>query len=112
MKEIVNVLCHARKISVDTGCLRNMMSDLQRNSCMMYFPLCLQDHKVEEFIGSPLYSVMIISYEMLLRSLDQIQAIEFNLLICDEGHRLKNSSIKTTAALSSLSCERRIILTG
>ncbi|XP_064910056.1 DNA repair and recombination protein RAD54B isoform X2 [Columba livia] len=71
-----------------------------------------QDHKVEEFIGSPLYSVLIISYEMLLRSLDQIQAIEFNLLICDEGHRLKNSSIKTTTALTSLSCERRIILTG
>ncbi|XP_015711418.1 DNA repair and recombination protein RAD54B isoform X1 [Coturnix japonica] len=71
-----------------------------------------QDHKVEEFINSPLYSVMIISYEMLLRSLDQIQAIEFNLLICDEGHRLKNSSIKTTTALTSLSCEKRIILTG
>ncbi|NWW53625.1 RA54B protein, partial [Pedionomus torquatus] len=71
-----------------------------------------QGHKVEEFSSSPLYSVLIISYEMLLRSLDHIQAIEFNLLICDEGHRLKNSSIKTTAALTSLSCERRIILTG
>ncbi|NXP08229.1 RA54B protein, partial [Thinocorus orbignyianus] len=71
-----------------------------------------QDHKVEEFSSSPLYSVLIISYEMLLRSLDHIQAIEFNLLICDEGHRLKNSSIKTTAALTGLSCERRIILTG
>ncbi|KAJ7395263.1 DNA repair and recombination protein RAD54B [Pitangus sulphuratus] len=71
-----------------------------------------QDHKVEEFTGSPLYSVMIISYEMLLRSLDQVQAVEFNLLICDEGHRLKNSTIKTTTALTSLSCERRIILTG
>ncbi|NWU03600.1 RA54B protein, partial [Urocynchramus pylzowi] len=71
-----------------------------------------QDHKVEEFIVSPLYCVMIISYEMLLRSSDQIQAVEFNLLICDEGHRLKNSTIKTTTALTSLSCERRIILTG
>ncbi|XP_074919206.1 DNA repair and recombination protein RAD54B isoform X4 [Chelonoidis abingdonii] len=71
-----------------------------------------QDNKVEEFINSPLYSVLIISYEMLLRTLDQIQTIEFNLLICDEGHRLKNSSIKTTTALVSLSCERRIILTG
>lgn len=112
MEEIVDVLCHARKFSVDTGCLRNMMRDLKRNSCMVCFLFYLQDHKVEEFIGSPLYSVLIISYEMLLRSLDQIQAIEFNLLICDEGHRLKNSSIKTTTALTSLSCERRIILTG
>uniref|UniRef100_A0A8C6X6S3 RAD54 homolog B n=1 Tax=Naja naja TaxID=35670 RepID=A0A8C6X6S3_NAJNA len=71
-----------------------------------------QDHKVEEFIKSPLYSVLILSYEMLLRSVDQIQKTEFSLVICDEGHRLKNSSIKTTTALLSLSCERRIILTG
>ncbi|XP_036119857.1 DNA repair and recombination protein RAD54B isoform X1 [Molossus molossus] len=71
-----------------------------------------QDHKVEEFIKSPLYSVMIISYEMLLRSLDQIKNVKFDLLICDEGHRLKNSAIKTTTALISLTCEKRIILTG
>ncbi|XP_012373582.2 DNA repair and recombination protein RAD54B [Dasypus novemcinctus] len=71
-----------------------------------------QEHKVEEFICSPFYSVLIISYEMLLRSLDQIKNIKFNLLICDEGHRLKNSAIKTTTALISLSCEKRIILTG
>ncbi|XP_045310161.1 DNA repair and recombination protein RAD54B isoform X3 [Leopardus geoffroyi] len=71
-----------------------------------------QDHKVEEFIKSPFYSVLIISYEMLLRSLDQIKNVKFDLLICDEGHRLKNSAIKTTTALISLSCEKRIILTG
>eukprot|EP00073_Rattus_norvegicus_P036269 XP_008761765.1 PREDICTED: fibrinogen silencer-binding protein isoform X4 [Rattus norvegicus] len=71
-----------------------------------------QDHKVEEFINSAFHSVLIISYEMLLRSLDRIKTITFGLLICDEGHRLKNSGIKTTAALSSLSCEKRVILTG
>ncbi|KAJ7339002.1 hypothetical protein JRQ81_012904 [Phrynocephalus forsythii] len=70
-----------------------------------------QDHRVEEFINSPLYSVLVMSYEMLLRSLDQIQNIDFSLIICDEGHRLKNSSIKTTMALASLACKRRIILT-
>ncbi|XP_006636185.3 DNA repair and recombination protein RAD54B [Lepisosteus oculatus] len=71
-----------------------------------------QDHKVEEFVNSQIYAVLIISYEMLLRSVEQIQRVEFGLIICDEGHRLKNSSIKTSSALSSLSCERRIILTG
>ncbi|XP_063307314.1 DNA repair and recombination protein RAD54B isoform X2 [Pelobates fuscus] len=71
-----------------------------------------QDHKVDEFVNSPLYSVLIISYEMLLRSLDQIQNLDFDLIICDEGHRLKNSSIKTTSALTSLSCSKRIILSG
>uniref|UniRef100_A0A671UMA3 RAD54 homolog B n=1 Tax=Sparus aurata TaxID=8175 RepID=A0A671UMA3_SPAAU len=71
-----------------------------------------QDHRVEQFVLSPLHSVLVISYEMLLRSLEQIQKVDFGLVICDEGHRLKNSSIKTSSALSSLSCQRRVILTG
>ncbi|XP_076009862.1 DNA repair and recombination protein RAD54B [Genypterus blacodes] len=71
-----------------------------------------QDHRVEQFVASPLHSVLVISYEMLLRSLEQVQKLEFSLVICDEGHRLKNSSIKTSSALSRLSCRRRVILTG
>lgn len=86
-------------------------------------------------MSSPLHSVLVISYEMLLRCLDQVhllgipasdnfmnsfitfswfqvQKVEFGLIICDEGHRLKNSSIKTSSALTSLSCSRRVILTG
>ncbi|KAE8288776.1 DNA repair and recombination protein RAD54B [Larimichthys crocea] len=71
-----------------------------------------QDHRIEQFLLSPLHSVLVISYEMLLRCLEQVQKVEFGLVICDEGHRLKNSSIKTSSALSSLSCNRRVILTG
>uniref|UniRef100_A0A667X0T5 RAD54 homolog B n=1 Tax=Myripristis murdjan TaxID=586833 RepID=A0A667X0T5_9TELE len=71
-----------------------------------------QDHRIEQFVASPLHNVLVISYEMLLRSLEQVQKVEFGLIICDEGHRLKNSSIKTSSALSGLSCTRRIILTG
>ncbi|XP_072316178.1 DNA repair and recombination protein RAD54B [Eucyclogobius newberryi] len=71
-----------------------------------------QDHRIEHFLASPLHSVLVISYEMLLRCLEQVQKVEFGLIICDEGHRLKNSAIKTSSALSSLSCHRRVILTG
>lgn len=71
-----------------------------------------QDHRMERFVSSPLHSVLVVSYEMLLRCLEQVQKVDFGLLICDEGHRLKNSSIKTSSALSSLSCSRRVILTG
>uniref|UniRef100_A0A3Q0S1V0 RAD54 homolog B n=1 Tax=Amphilophus citrinellus TaxID=61819 RepID=A0A3Q0S1V0_AMPCI len=69
-----------------------------------------QDHRIEQFVLSPLHSVLVISYEMLLRCLEQ--KVDFGLVICDEGHRLKNSSIKTSSALSSLTCNRRVILTG
>ncbi|XP_061811049.1 DNA repair and recombination protein RAD54B isoform X1 [Nerophis lumbriciformis] len=71
-----------------------------------------QDHRIEQFVLSPLHNVLVISYEMLLRCFEQVQKVEFGLIICDEGHRLKNSSIKTSSALSSLSCTRRVILTG
>ncbi|XP_062322320.1 DNA repair and recombination protein RAD54B [Osmerus eperlanus] len=71
-----------------------------------------QDHRVEQYVASPLHSVLVISYEMLLRSVEQVQKLDFGLVICDEGHRLKNSSIKTSSALSGLSCSRRVILTG
>ncbi|XP_041842971.1 DNA repair and recombination protein RAD54B isoform X2 [Melanotaenia boesemani] len=71
-----------------------------------------QDHRIEQFVSSPLQSVLVISYEMLLRCVEQVQKVDFGLIICDEGHRLKNSSIKTSSALSSLSCNRRVILTA
>ncbi|KAJ7372146.1 DNA repair and recombination protein rad54b [Desmophyllum pertusum] len=50
---------------------------------------------VKEFMNSPLYPVMIISYEMFLRSVEEVRNIKFGLVICDEAHRLKNTTIKT-----------------
>uniref|UniRef100_H2ZU90 RAD54 homolog B n=1 Tax=Latimeria chalumnae TaxID=7897 RepID=H2ZU90_LATCH len=94
------------------GQIRPCTGPIGRAELLLKCVTIIMDRKVEEFLTSPLYSVLVISYEMLLRSLDQIQSIEFNLIICDEGHRLKNSSIKTSCALLSLPCERRIILTG
>lgn len=47
-----------------------------------------------------------------IKSWFQIQNIGFDLLICDEGHRLKNENIKLTTLLNQLDCKRRIILTG
>lgn len=35
-----------------------------------------------------------------------------DIIICDEGHRLKNLQIKTTKAIHELKCKKRILLTG
>ncbi|XP_060559787.1 DNA repair and recombination protein RAD54-like [Ruditapes philippinarum] len=37
---------------------------------------------------------------------------KFGLVICDEGHRLKNSENQTYQALTGLNCRRRILLSG
>ncbi|XP_051170884.1 DNA repair and recombination protein RAD54B-like [Leptopilina boulardi] len=68
--------------------------------------------KPKDFLKSPRASVMIISYEMFVRNFQEVNEIGFDLLICDEGHRLKNSELKSLKLLNQLTCRRRILLTG
>jgi DNA repair and recombination RAD54-like protein len=57
--------------------------------------------------------VLVISYELFRINVDLInRASEIGLLVVDEGHRLKNSSALTLNALSSLSCDARLLITG
>jgi len=49
---------------------------------------------------------------MLVRYIEEIEKLNFDLMVCDEGHRLKNNSTNTYIALTKIECKRRIILTG
>ncbi|XP_013382594.1 DNA repair and recombination protein RAD54B [Lingula anatina] len=70
-----------------------------------------KEKKVKDFLTS-FHPVLVVSYEMLVRHIEHIRQVKFDLIVCDEGHRLKNSSIKTTSLMSSLSVQRRVVLTG
>ncbi|KZP19539.1 hypothetical protein FIBSPDRAFT_790728, partial [Athelia psychrophila] len=56
--------------------------------------------------------VMIVSYETLRTLTEYLSGCTIGLLLCDEGHRLKNSDSQTYQALNKLDCKRRVILTG
>uniref|UniRef100_A0A182FEL9 DNA repair and recombination protein RAD54-like n=2 Tax=Anopheles albimanus TaxID=7167 RepID=A0A182FEL9_ANOAL len=56
--------------------------------------------------------VLIISYEMLAKQIDELETVKFDLIFCDEGHRLKNSNVKVFGVLRKLECRRRILITG
>jgi DNA repair and recombination protein RAD54B len=43
---------------------------------------------------------------------EEIKNVNLDVIVCDEGHRLKTANIKTAQAIRSLSTKRRIILTG
>ncbi|KAK6752722.1 hypothetical protein RB195_003875 [Necator americanus] len=58
------------------------------------------------------YPYLIISYEMSLRYIEKLAAVRFDILVCDEGHRLKNINTKLRQALDSLGISRRMLLTG
>ncbi|KYM80237.1 DNA repair and recombination protein RAD54B [Atta colombica] len=68
-------------------------------------------NKPKDFIKYPRNSVMIISYEMFIKC-TEINEIAFDLIVCDEGHRLKNSNIKAAKMLNEINCKKRIVLTG
>ncbi|GLI69785.1 hypothetical protein VaNZ11_014483, partial [Volvox africanus] len=79
--------------------------------------LCLQQsaaakQQILEFRQGCHQRMMITSYETLRKHTEGLKGA-FDLLVCDEGHRLKSvGGNKTIDALLSLDCPRRILLTG
>ena len=70
------------------------------------------DNRVNEFLLQNKSPVMVISYEMFLRCIEDVRKAKFHLVICDEAHRLKNAKIKTGTALGSLGISKIVLLTG
>ena len=56
--------------------------------------------------------VLIVSYETLRLNCAELAQTPIGLLLCDEGHRLKNGESQTFTALNGLNVQRRVILSG
>jgi DNA repair and recombination RAD54-like protein len=56
--------------------------------------------------------VLIVSYETLRLYVDELRNTRIGLLLCDEGHRLKNGESQTFTALNGLNVQKRVILSG
>ena len=56
--------------------------------------------------------VLIVSYETLRLNVEVLKDTAIGLLLCDEGHRLKNGESQTFTALNGLNVDRRVILSG
>jgi DNA repair and recombination protein RAD54 and RAD54-like protein len=56
--------------------------------------------------------ILIVSYETLRLNVEELKDTHIGLLLCDEGHRLKNKESLTWMALNGLNVKRRVILSG
>jgi DNA repair and recombination protein RAD54B len=60
--------------------------------------------KVATFRSYNSAPILVTSYELLLRAEGEVGQIRWDLLVCDEAHRLKNSEIKTSCSLTNIPC--------
>ena len=68
--------------------------------------------QVTDFKHAALFRVLVASYETLRKHTADLAGV-CDVLVCDEGHRLKAAGGgKTVASLLALNCPRRILLTG
>ncbi|WWD18049.1 hypothetical protein CI109_102496 [Kwoniella shandongensis] len=72
------------------------------------------NNAVSSFINGNYQQVLIIGYERLRKEIKKLAACvpPIDLIVCDEGHRLKSKDNKTTKMFEKLRTQRRIILSG
>jgi len=69
--------------------------------------------RLRDFTHGSAYSVMIVGYEKLRLIQDELQkGLGIDIVIADEGHRLKTAQNKSALAIKALNTEKRIILSG
>ncbi|WVQ85306.1 hypothetical protein IAT38_007471 [Cryptococcus sp. DSM 104549] len=72
------------------------------------------DYRVSSFINNKHQHVLVIGYERLRKEIKELASCQppIDLIVCDEGHRLKSKDNKTTKMFDLLKTQRRIILSG
>ena len=68
--------------------------------------------KLRSFTTSDMCPVLLLSYEMMRSYADTLKGMGCDLLICDEGHRLKGFDTQIAAALQDLKARRKVLITG
>lgn len=58
------------------------------------------------------FNVLLTTYEMVLVDSSHLRGVQWEVLVVDEGHRLKNSESKLFSMLNTFSFQHRVLLTG
>ncbi|KAK7359611.1 hypothetical protein VNO77_01572 [Canavalia gladiata] len=58
------------------------------------------------------FNVLLTTYEMVLADSSHLRGVPWEVLVVDEGHRLKNAESKLFSLLNTFSFQHRVLLTG
>ncbi|XP_077244441.1 protein CHROMATIN REMODELING 4-like [Tasmannia lanceolata] len=69
-------------------------------------------HGLQERTKSYKFNVLLTTYEMVLADSSHLRGVPWEVLVVDEGHRLKNSGSRLFGLLNTFSFQHRVLLTG
>eukprot|EP00667_Euglena_gracilis_P000178 EG_transcript_178 len=62
--------------------------------------------------GATKFHVLVTTYELVSKDLPRLAQLDFEVLVLDEGHRVKNSEGILFQAINEIRCHHKVILTG
>ena len=114
-------------IAVRTNTFKQWCDEITKWTDLQYLPYnsgpaqrsIMREHQFPALdeLGNPIpntfsFHIFLVSYDVLLKDVEFIRTIPWQVLVVDEGHRIKNSQGKKNNAMSSVNSFHRIILTG
>lgn len=60
----------------------------------------------------PKFHILVTSYEVVIADVNELAQLNWQYIVIDEGHRIKNKSAKLLDALSNIRCDRKLLMTG
>ena len=66
----------------------------------------------KQWASSENYDIVIANYETVRGDLDTVKSLDFDVITCDEAHKMKNRASKTFKALIQLDADYKFALTG
>ncbi|CBK19482.1 DNA repair and recombination protein RAD54-like [Caenorhabditis elegans] len=108
-------LANSCLIIVPSSLVNNWKAEFDKWWRLMRFPavIALTANDITTYQSTiKLMPYLVISYDLAQRHVEKLKIIRFDVMVCDEGHKLKNLDGKLRKTLLSLEIPRRLILTG
>lgn len=90
----------------------NWQNEISKFAPSLFVKTHIGQSRVKDIRVIKRFDVLITTYQTFLQDFDLLNACDFQLLICDESHYIKNRNSKIFSALMSIGTQFRVSLSG